>query len=89
VTTLFLISLLLYFLPSLIAHNKRHSGAIILLNLFAGWTIIGWLVALIWACAAEPARTLVYAGSGVHYCTRCGMPQFVGGRFCAGCGRVL
>jgi len=87
--TLLVISVLLYFLPALIAHNKRHAGAIFLVNLFAGWTIVGWFVALIWACVADPVPTLVYAGGVVHYCTRCGMPQFAGGRFCGGCGRAL
>jgi hypothetical protein len=33
--------------------------AITLLNLFLGWTFIGWIIALIWAIAA-PAPYLVY-----------------------------
>lgn len=80
---------LLYFLPALVGHNKRHAGVIFLVNLLAGWTIVGWFVALIWACVADPAPVLVYSGGAVHYCVRCGTPQFVGGRFCGGCGRVL
>ena len=42
---------LLYFLPSIIAlaRSKRDLLAIFLLNLFLGWSIIGWFVALIWA----------------------------------------
>lgn len=41
----------MYFLPSIIAlvRGKRDITAIILLNLFLGWTVIGWVVALIWA----------------------------------------
>jgi hypothetical protein len=41
----------MYFLPSIVAlaRNKRDSLAIFLLNLFLGWTIIGWVVAMIWA----------------------------------------
>ena len=40
-----------YFLPSLIAHKneKKNTTAITVLNLFLGWTFIGWIVALIWA----------------------------------------
>jgi T4 superinfection immunity protein len=53
--------LALYFLPSLIAggrHLREHT-TITLLNLFLGWTFIGWIVALIWAIAA-PAPYVVY-----------------------------
>jgi len=46
--------LALYFLPSLIAgHRHLHERVpITLLNLFLGWTFIGWIVALIWAIVA-------------------------------------
>ena len=45
------VSLALYFLPSIIAlaRNKRDTLAIFLLNLFLGWSVIGWFVALIWS----------------------------------------
>jgi hypothetical protein len=41
----------MYFLPSIIAlaRNKRDITAIVLLNFFLGWTMIGWVVALVWA----------------------------------------
>jgi hypothetical protein len=41
----------MYFLPSIIAlaRGKRDILAIFLLNLFLGWSVIGWVVALIWA----------------------------------------
>jgi T4 superinfection immunity protein len=41
----------LYFLPSIIAlaRSKRDTLAIFLLNLFLGWSVIGWIVALVWA----------------------------------------
>ena len=38
-----------YFLPSIIGSSKRNAGAIFVLNLFAGWTIVGWIVAIVWA----------------------------------------
>jgi len=43
--------LLIYFLPSIIAlaRSKRDTLAIFLLNLFLGWSVIGWIVALVWA----------------------------------------
>ena len=41
----------MYFLPSIVAlaRSKRDIGGIILLNFFLGWTMIGWVVALVWA----------------------------------------
>ena len=41
----------MYFLPSIIAlaRSKRDTLAIFLLNFFLGWSVIGWIVALVWA----------------------------------------
>ena len=40
-----------YFLPSIIAlaRHKRDTLAIFLLNFFLGWTLIGWVIALVWS----------------------------------------
>lgn len=47
----FSFSFVMYFLPSIIAlvRSKRDTLAIFLLNLFLGWSVIGWIVALVWA----------------------------------------
>jgi len=45
-----------YFLPVIIGglRNKAHGGfAILLINLFLGWTVVGWVVALIWASSGK------------------------------------
>ncbi|WP_114636863.1 superinfection immunity protein [Polynucleobacter necessarius] len=44
-----------YFLPFAIAFNKKraNSGGIFALNLFLGWSLIGWVVALVWAMKDE------------------------------------
>jgi hypothetical protein len=46
----------MYFLPSIVAlaRSKRDLLAIFLLNLFLGWSVIGWIVALVWAVKTEP-----------------------------------
>jgi hypothetical protein len=51
----------LYFLPAIIAGGRHlhERTAITLLNLFLGWTFIGWIIALIWAITA-PSPYLVY-----------------------------
>ena len=38
----------LYFLPTIIAHQRGVSSiwSIAVLNLFLGWTLVGWVVAL-------------------------------------------
>ncbi|MGA7219979.1 MAG: superinfection immunity protein [Candidatus Sulfotelmatobacter sp.] len=45
----------MYFLPSIIAlaRSKRDITAIVLLNFFLGWTVIGWIVALVWAAKTD------------------------------------
>jgi Superinfection immunity protein len=42
-----------YFIPSFVGFKKRNFSAIFVLNLFLGWTFIGWIVALIWAVSYE------------------------------------
>jgi hypothetical protein len=46
---------LFYFLPFAIAFNNKraNTGAIFALNLFLGWSLIGWVVALVWALKEE------------------------------------
>jgi ABC-type sugar transport system permease subunit len=46
---------LFYLLPFAIAFNRKraNTGAIFTLNLFLGWSLIGWVVALVWALKAE------------------------------------
>lgn len=45
-----------YFLPIIIAavRNMRHAVAISVLTVVAGWTFVGWVVALVWACLDKP-----------------------------------
>ena len=46
--------LVLYFLPTIVASKRGHppQNAIGLLNLFLGWTFIGWIIAVIWCATA-------------------------------------
>lgn len=41
-----------YLLPTLIAASRGHHNllAIGMLNLLLGWSVLGWIVALVWAC---------------------------------------
>ncbi|WP_420432221.1 superinfection immunity protein [Hyphobacterium sp.] len=53
-----ILGLLMMFLPTLIALVRSHHNtfAIFLTNLLLGWTIIGWLIALIWSTTATARR---------------------------------
>jgi hypothetical protein len=42
-----------YFCPTFIGIKKKNSIAICLLNLFLGWTLVGWVVALVWASCKD------------------------------------
>jgi hypothetical protein len=49
-----LIAIFAYFIPALIAAiRQRQTLAIFVLNLFLGWTFVGWVVALVWACTGK------------------------------------
>lgn len=44
----------IYFLPGIVAGKRNHhqAGAIFILNLLLGWTLLGWVFALVWANTA-------------------------------------
>jgi hypothetical protein len=50
-----------YFLPTIIAfwRKKGNKVPILLLNFFLGWSLIGWVVSLVWACSQEPKPVIV------------------------------
>jgi CHASE2 domain-containing sensor protein len=57
----------MYFVPAIVAFRRKHQNAtpITVLNLFLGWTVIGWVAALIWsltAAAPKPAGYVVVQG---------------------------
>ena len=95
VLTLFCILLgaFVYFLPTIVASNRKHrqATAIGALNLLLGWTILGWVVALVWALMSqESANAASAAGSGQQRaCPACGLVASTTAQFCAGCGKAL
>ena len=48
-----LVLILIYFIPSMVAGGKRNYTAIFWLNLLLGWTLLGWIGALIWALTQD------------------------------------
>ncbi|TSE11372.1 MULTISPECIES: superinfection immunity protein [Aquimarina] len=58
-----IVGAIFYFIPSIIAlmRGKSNTVAIIALNLFLGWSIVGWVVSLVWSLSSEvsPAKIVV------------------------------
>jgi len=44
---------MVYFLPTISAIGKKGLAGVFVINLFLGWTLIGWVVALAWAVSSE------------------------------------
>lgn len=53
-----ILMLAIYFFPTLLAARRSHNNglAIFLLNLLLGWSIIGWIFALIWAATSNTRK---------------------------------
>lgn len=87
------ISLVLYFLPTIVGRQKHNAGAIFVLNLLLGWTIIGWVVAMVWAVTKEPQPSQVIVNPSAPppaiLCSSCGKYSQAGSKFCANCGIAL
>jgi hypothetical protein len=94
--------LALFFLPVVIAIARHHPSApwIALLDLFLGWTLLGWLGALVWSLtpvaptqAATQGATLTGTAGvaptpgATRFCTRCGATLPPDAVFCPACGR--
>ena len=53
-----LLLIIIYFLPTIIANHRNHRNKlfIAILNLFLGWTLLGWLAFLIWSLNGDIVR---------------------------------
>jgi hypothetical protein len=48
----------IYMLPTIVAGNRRHREVmpIAAINLLLGWTVLGWLIALLWALTSNVSK---------------------------------
>jgi hypothetical protein len=53
------ILLFIYFIPAYVGRKHPQSDAIVMLNLFLGWTLFGWVVALVWATTQPKPKQVV------------------------------
>jgi hypothetical protein len=89
----FLVSALLYFLPSIIAMSRKKTNlmGIFLVNFFLGWSVIGWIVALIWAVSTERVDQVAYSSQQQAWAPQAQPqppthPPQARPRFCPSCG---
>lgn len=87
----FITAPILYFIPAIEA-NRRGSkslGSIVLLNLLLGWTLIGWLAAMLWAMkeATPEAKAAIEADSQV--CPHCAETIKAAAKVCKHCHGAL
>lgn len=61
-----LISFLAYLLPGIVAYVRGHRNrlAIAVLNILFGWSLVGWLICMIWACTGRKRHSDCRCGSG-------------------------
>jgi len=77
----------LYFLPAFLARKKRQFVPILMLNIFLGWTLLGWVGALIWAIADQPKDSILQTNAAL--CPNCGNYCPPLSQFCSSCGQTL
>ena len=94
-----LIMIPLYFLPSILGRKKRNFGAIFALNFLLGWTLVGWIVSLVWALSTDTQPTQVIVNQAAPpalvpvppslLCSACGKYSVAGSKFCHSCGTLI
>jgi hypothetical protein len=84
----------IYFTPAIVAYRRGHLNrqAILMLNLVAGWFIVPWIIALVWAYKNDGIVHVVRGESNVGtprrdtrtcpYCAEQIKPEAIKCRFC-------
>lgn len=81
----------LYFLPAIVAAGRGHNsgGAIFLLNLLLGWTVLGWIIALVWAATGNVSKHGTATPQTHVKCPDCAELVLRDARVCKHCGCKL
>jgi hypothetical protein len=88
-----LVGLCVYFLPTIVASHRRHPSSIgiFILNLFLGWSVLGWVVSLVWAASGPRGDVPRYAGFNnqlTKRCPACAEEILAAARKCKHCGEL-
>ncbi len=90
-----LLGVAVYLLPVSIAASRSHPNtmAIAALNILLGWTMLGWIAALVWALTAvektNPSQGPKSLGAATRNCPFCAEPVLVAAIKCKHCGSDL
>jgi hypothetical protein len=57
-----IVGLFVYFIPTIVAGGKKQSTQVFVVNLFFGWSLIGWVIALVWALQSDENPRVATAG---------------------------
>lgn len=88
----------IYFIPLFVALTRHHqsAAAICVVNVFLGWTIIGWVAAFAWAMLEEPSgisKTVALVpdppNGGRVPCPHCAEPILPAAHVCRFCQHEL
>lgn len=84
------VAVLIYFLPTFATAGKERYAGVLVLNLFLGWTLVGWVVALAWAVSLprKVAPPTVVAVT-TRLCPFCAEQIQLAAIVCKHCGRDL
>jgi len=75
-----LVLMFVYMFPAAVARDKKNAHAILALNFFLGWTVLGWIGALVWALCDAPKV-------GMPACRFCAEPIRGEAKRCRFCGK--